>query len=204
MSNHPDERADRAQEIEVIGLYASIDPNSFVTTRQESLTLTLEGITGESRHPPGFTKEADGRDSGISRGTPVRNWRMWSALSVEESVFIAEALGIPVLAPELLGANILFKGMDGFTQLPRGTTLWFPRGVVLSVECENLPCMGPGNLIAESFAGVKASDFVNVAMGKRGLVGVVYTTGHEGEGVITVGDMVTVRKPRSFVTVRKG
>jgi MOSC domain-containing protein YiiM len=152
----------------------------------EVLEFTLEGIVGD-RHA-GFTKRADARDQGVKRGTPVRNWRQWSAVSLEELAQIAAGMGIARVEPAWLGANLAFSGCDGLTQLPKGSMLWFASGLVLAVEGENVPCSGPGKEIARHLAEAPAARFVPAARGLRGLVGVVYRAGRAA-----VGDMVIVR-----------
>ena len=155
-----------------------------------SIEIQLEGLVGD-RHI-GFAKKADGRDTGVKRGTPVRNWRQWSAVSLEDLQIIAQRLEIAELTPELLGANIAFSGMEGFTSIPRGSTIWLPDGGILSVEEENAPCIGPGKEIAKHFVEVNASQFCKAANGLRGLVGVVFQAGK-----ITVGDMADLRVARA-------
>ena len=177
--------------VRVTALYVAADPNSLVSSPQQRLEFTLEGILGEGRHPPAFVRSSDSRDKGIPRGTPVRNWRQWSAVSLEELQSIAEELGIPELDGALLGANIVFTGMPSFTQVPRGSTIWFPSGAVLSVECENGPCTQPGDVISQSYPHVKPSQFPAAAMHRRGLVGVVYVA-----GTIELGNKAEIRPPR--------
>jgi hypothetical protein len=177
--------------VRVTALYASTTVDSLVTTLQPHLDFTLEGIVGERRHPPGSVKLSDSRDRGIPQGTLIRNWRMWTAVAEEELQQIAHKLGIPTLDPALLGANIVFAGCAQLTQIPRGSTIWFPSGLVLTIEGENFPCIGPGQEIAQHFPGVKASLFPKAARHLRGLVGVVYVAGH-----IEVGDEAEIRPPR--------
>ncbi len=151
----------------------------------QSIKAMLEGLDGD-RHG-GFTKPADARDPGIKRGTPVRNWRQWSAVSVEDLEIIAKNLSIPHVKPEWLMANICFSGMDNFTQMARGAKILFPSGAILHVEAENEPCLGPGKKIQHHFKQVSAGQFPKAAMGLRGIVGVVYCAGD-----INVGDVAIV------------
>jgi MOSC domain-containing protein YiiM len=153
-----------------------------------SLELQLEGVTGDKHI--GFTRQSDARDEGIKRGTVVRNWRQWSAVSREELEKIKQALNLPDLSPQLLGANICFSGHDSLTLLPRGSMIWFPSGAVLTVEGENEPCMGPGRAIAKRFPQVKAAQFPKAAKQLRGLVGIVYCA-----GIVKLGDQAVVRLP---------
>lgn len=160
--------------------------SSLLKKAVQSLELSLEGIVGDKH--AGFIKPADGRDSGIARGEPVRNWRQWSAVSVEELKRIADALGVAELDPALLGANVTFSGYDNLSLIPKGSMIWFPSGAVLSVEGENEPCMGPGREIARVFPHVQAALFPKAAKNLRGLVGVVYRP-----GAIAVGDQAVIR-----------
>ncbi|MBY0548567.1 MAG: hypothetical protein K2W95_14955 [Candidatus Obscuribacterales bacterium] len=150
-----------------------------------SLEFTLEGIVGD-RHA-GFTKKADGRDQGVRRGTIVRNWRQWSAVSTEELERISAAMQIEKIEPTWLGANIAFSGHESLTQIPKGSTIWFSSGAVLTVEGENAPCIGPGKEIARHFDSVSPSAFPKAAQHLRGLVGVVYRAGK-----VSLGSTATI------------
>lgn len=152
------------------------------------IDLTLEGVTGDVHF--GFTRPADGRDRGIVRGTPVRNWRQWSAVSVEELQKIAKTMGLECLDPCLLSANLTFSGVENFTLLPRGTEIRFEGGAILTVEQENAPCAGPGKEIATLFPGKQPYEFVKAAQHLRGLVGVVYRA-----GVVQVGESAEIVCP---------
>src|SRR5262249_47852176 len=98
------------------------------------IELTLEGIVGDVNY--GFTRPAARRDRGNPSGTPVRNWRQWSAVSLEELQAVAQQMGLSALDPCLLSANITFSGVKDFTRLPRGTQISFAGGAILTVEEE--------------------------------------------------------------------
>jgi len=149
--------------------------DSALKSTRTSLDFSLEGVVGD-RHA-GFVKNADGRDKGVVRGTLIRNWRQWSAVSAEELQRIAEALRIERLDPNLLGANLTFSGCDDLTHVPKGSAIWFEGGVVLTVEGENNPCVGPGKEIAKCIPAVDAEEFPKAAKNLRGVVGVVYRAG---------------------------
>lgn len=148
------------------------------------LELNLFGVLGD-RHA-GELKKADGRDKGIERGTLIRNWRQWSAVSIEEVEEIARNLQIEHLEPALLGPNLVISGIANFTQLPVGTLLEFPNAILL-VERENDPCTKAGSVIAKANNGISEHTFVKAAWHKRGLVGTI----KEG-GIIRYGDPVKV------------
>lgn len=168
-----------------------IDQGEGVAKRAvNALDFTLEGIVGD-RHA-GFVKRADARDRGVRRGTPVRNWRQWSAVSCEDLAEVAARMQIERVDPAWIGANLAFSGQTGFTRMPRGSMLWFASGLVLAVEGENVPCSGPGKEIARHDSAADATRFVAAARGRRGLVGVVYRAGRA-----CVGDTVIVCYPGS-------
>lgn len=150
--------------------------------------VTLEGFLGDVHF--GFTRPADSRDTGIKRGTPVRNWRQWSAVSVEELETIAKRMGIESIDPWMLAANLTFSGIPDLARLPRGTELRFEGGAILTVECENAPCIGPGKEIAAANEGKTPQEFVKQAMHLRGIVGVVYLP-----GTIKVGETCLIKAP---------
>ncbi len=160
----------------------------FPTGGRSSVEVTLEGFVGDVHY--GFSRKADSRDTGVIRGTPVRNWRQWSAVSVEELQVIASTMSIKELQPWLLAANVMLSGVADFTALPRGTELVFDGGTILTVECENAPCTLPGKEIAAKHEGKTPPEFIRAALHMRGLVGVVYRA-----GVISVGETVKVELP---------
>lgn len=162
------------------------EPKNILKQPRLQIEFGLDGIIGD-RHA-GFTKLADGRDEGIKRGTIVRNWRQWSAVSVEELKRVADHLKVDNIEPSWLGANITFSGYDQVTSIPKGSTIWFPSGLVLTVEGENAPCIGPGKVIAQKFEGIRPADFPSAAKKLRGLVGVVYRAGK-----LTTGDEALVK-----------
>lgn len=155
--------------------------------------VSLEGIVGDVHS--GFSRPSDGRDKGVVRGTPVRNWRQWSAVSKEELEKVAKAMGVAEIPPGALSANLVFSGISNFTQLTKGSSIWFQNGVVLAVEEENEPCVGPGKELAAMYAEIKAHDFVKAAVNLRGLVGVVYRA-----GIVTVGEQAEVKmyQPKTY------
>lgn len=172
-------------EVKVEALCLGQKPDAVLKCHVEKLCFELDGIVGD-RHR-GFSKAADGRDRGVVRGTPVRNWRQWSAVSIEELEIVAQRLGVDKIDPAWLGANLAFSGHAEFTKLPIGTRIWFPGGAVLSVEAENQPCLGPGKEIACHMPAVKAADFPKNALKLRGLVGVVFKA-----GAVELGDIARI------------
>lgn len=152
-----------------------------------SLEFTLEGVAGDTH--AGFSKPADARNPEYPRGTPMRNDRQWSAVDPTELAEAAAAMGVDRIEAGWVGANLAIRGIPHFTRLPKGTRLSLPSGAVLVVEAENMPCRGPGRVIASKYPeqAVSANRFPKAALHKRGLVGVV-----ERAGMAHLGDTVTV------------
>jgi hypothetical protein len=169
---------------------------------RREIQISLEGIVGDKH--AGFVKSADVRDSPIPKRVDdqrviVRNWRQWSAVSIEELILLARRLRTGVIRSALLGANLSVSGINRFSQIPRGSTLWFPGDAVLMVEEENMPCVYPGKEIAKIYPQVEPSLFVKNAMGLRGLVGVVQRAGVIGE---KDNVRVILYKPKTYLIRR--
>lgn len=174
----------------VCEVYLASDPGSLISAKQDILELTFEGVVGDNHY--GYTKPADARTPHYTRGTPLRNSRQISALSEEDLGSIASAMNLPVIKPEWLGANILFRGIPSFTFLPPSTHLFFPEGCVLVVQGENHPCSGPAKVIQAEYPQIPglASAFPKKALHLRGIVAWV-----ERPGRIRPGDLVRVQIP---------
>ncbi|MDE0884201.1 MAG: MOSC domain-containing protein [Myxococcota bacterium] len=150
--------------------------------------IELEGFPGD-RHR-GFTRLAQSWDPEPT-GIPRRNERQWSGVSVEELELIGRRMDLSeVLSAETLGANLCLEGIPDFSQLPKGSKLFFPSGAVLLVEEENPPCGWMGDQVAATYsthsgAPVAGKMFPRLALGLRGVVGVVDVAGavHEGDRV---------------------
>ncbi len=164
------------------------------------MDFDLGGIVGSEKYY-GAGKLSDVRDRNFledktfPKKIEVRNWRQWSAVSVEELAQIAQKLDTGEIDPSLLGANISFSGVENFTQLTRGTVIRFPEDTILLVEEENTPCVNPGQEIAKVYNHVNPSHFVKAAMGMRGLVGVVYRS-----GIVRINDVVDIKvyRPKAY------
>lgn len=143
-------------------------------------------------------RERQLKEFGLPKGIEIANFRQFSATSDEELKAIAEAMGISNIKYGLLGENLVISGIDNLTQLPTGTMFMFRkpedssiRTAVLFAWKENTPCVIPARNIQESHGEVKfTKSFQTAALGKRGLVGVVYSS-----GFIHQGDRVEVRLP---------
>lgn len=151
------------------------------------LFVDLGGILGDKHYGP--TRLADSRTPKITRGTPIRNTRQWSAVSPEQCAEIASGMGVTKIEPGWLGANLSLAEISNLTELPQGTELIFPQNAVLLVEGENLPCRNPGEVIALKYPekGLNPGLFPKAARGKRGLIGTVKVSGY-----ISLNDKVVI------------
>jgi MOSC domain-containing protein YiiM len=149
-----------------------------------AIEVELDGIVGD-RHR-GYVRKCWSVDK-QPKGTPRRNERQWSAVSVEELADIAAAMGTSgSLTATSVGANLCIEGIAELSRLPKGTLLSFPSGAELIVEEYNPPCSEMGKIQGEAH-GVAATAFPKAAKLTRGVVGVV-----EAAGTISAGDEVTV------------
>ncbi|XGV95942.1 MAG: MOSC domain-containing protein [Leptolyngbya sp. BL-A-14] len=160
-------------------------PETFVSRRVDRVLLDMAGVPGDRHY--GLTRLSGAREPMYPRGTEIRNRRQLSLVSVEECHQIAQALGLDVVLPEWLGANLLISGFSHLTQLSTGSRLLLPSGVGLVCEGENLPCRHPGDVLQKLFPKQPnlARRFVSIAQGKRGIVCSV-----ECPGAIAAGDSV--------------
>lgn len=164
--------------------------SEIISTRLEHVRVSERGFEGD-RHA-GLTRPATGRDKDVERGTPIRNDRQVSLVSVDELAKVARNLGVEEVRPEWLGANLALSGIPALTGLASGTRLLFEGGVELIVTEENKPCTGPGQAVQTAYperAGLK-SRFPKAAIGRRGLVARVAKG-----GTIRVGESVTTVVP---------
>ena len=148
----------------------------------EKVDVEWGGFQGDKHY--GDTMPANSLQKNYPRGTEVRNTRQISIVSVEELKQIAEALGVAMVKPEWVGANILVSGIDQLTQLVPGTRMHFKNGVGLVVAGVTSPCTVAGSKIQENFPDVAGitTGFPKKAIGKRGIVAWVERTGHIAAG----------------------
>ena len=160
------------------GLGIADATGSFVTRAVEELPLVFGGLEGD-RHF-GITRKAGVRETHQPRGAQIMNSRQLSLVSVEELAEVARALGVPAVAWEKLGANLVLEGVPRLSQLRASARLMFPSGATVVVDSENDPCVKPAREL-------QLPGFVKAAMHKRGLVGWV-----ERAGLVRVGDAVNI------------
>lgn len=187
MSDVPERIPARNVEAIVRGLYWA-PHGTFVSEPLDVLQLTYEGIVGD-RHA-GLYRQSGPREPWYPRGTPMRNERQLSLLSVEEMAEVAAALAIPELRPEWIGGNLLLEGVPQLSLLPPRSILMFPSGATIRIDGDNGPCRKSGAAIAANFDGRADIEFgfVKAAKYKRGILGWV-----EREGEIRPGDVATIR-----------
>ena len=177
----------------VQALLLCLDPKSILSTRVHQVDAGFEGLAGDKH--AGLTLLSDSRTPFYSRGSPIRNMRQVSIVSVEELAEVAQGMGLDGLQPEWLGANLALEGVPELTLLPPGTRIFFPHGAVLYLTGENLPCRNPGKVIQELFPDRPGlvDLFVSQATHKRGVVAVV-----EKPGLLVDGDPVQLMVPDHY------
>ncbi|MEO8757175.1 MAG: MOSC domain-containing protein [Devosia sp.] len=160
----------------------------FVSTACDRLELIYAGIPGDLHS--GLYRKSGAREPWYERGTPMRNERQLSILSLDEMAEIAAALSIPELKPEWIGGNLLLSGVPSLSQLPPRSILMFPSGAAIRIDGDNGPCRHSGRAIAAQFPDRPDLEFgfVKAAKYKRGVLGWV-----EREGTISPGDNITIR-----------
>jgi hypothetical protein len=168
------------------------DGGTFVSRPVEKLTLDFTGVPGD--YHASSTRRSTSREPWYPRGTEIRNDRQLTIVSIEELVEVAALMEIAEIAPEWIGANLVFSNIPDLTLLPHGARLMFTGGATLAVEGENAPCRVAGKSIGDHVPGREGFDllFPKVGRGKRGLVASV-----ERPGIIRAGETVTVRLPRT-------
>lgn len=175
--------ARRRKNGRVAGLFRATGMSA-VKLEVDSLQLTLDGVA-EDGHA-GRTRPAGVREPAYARGVEIANLRQVSLVSVEELQTIAGLIGMPALNAGWLAANIAIEGAGPITQIPRGTIVRFAGGASLYITDLNTPCTFAAKMInQEAPEPCQPRQFVKAALGRRGLVAMVYS-----EGLISQGDPV--------------
>lgn len=177
-----------ARTIEATVAWLGFAPGrDFVTLPADRLELTYAGIPGDIH--AGLTRKSGVREPWYPRGTPMRNERQLSILSVEELAEVAMTMDLPSLEGAWIGGNIVVAGVPSLSLLPPRTLLMFPSGATIRIDGDNGPCRSSGRSIAAATNRPDAEfSFVRAAKYKRGLLGWV-----EREGAVSLGDSVTIR-----------
>lgn len=176
----------------VVALFSTTDPDDFETAAVERLDLRLDGIVGD-RHG-GFERLSGGREPWYGRGTPIRNGRHLSILSVEDLDEIAVRLSLPTVDPRWIGANIVVEGIPRLSFLPRATRMAIGEAA-LHVDDQNAPCRVAGRSIARHTGRPELElAFPKEARRLRGIVAAV-----DKAGEIAVGDAVVGHLPEQWM-----
>jgi hypothetical protein len=195
----PDDEAEvfpaRKLQAIVAGVFAA-PYGHFETRPRDALDLTFEGIEGDFH--AGLTRKSGSREPWYSRGTEMRNERQLTIVAPDELARIASGMGLDEVKPEWIGANLLLRGVDQLSMLPRGTLMFFKGGVTLKVDDQNGPCKLSGRSVAENakMEDVQAGAllFPKAARRLRGLVAWV-----EKPGRIELGEQAELRLPEQWV-----
>lgn len=159
-----------------------------VSTPLEAVEATWEGFAGECHG--GLTRPSCSRvTSQYAKGTEIRNVRQLSVLSDEELAAIAATIGLEVLPPHWVGANLVLRGIEGFTDVPPSSRLISDGGVSLTVDMENAPCQLPARVI-EDLAPGHGKGFKAAARGRRGVTAWV-----ERPGTLRLGERMRLHVP---------
>lgn len=171
------------------GIVGAVDWVGCVHDREASLRarpddeieLLFEGVKGDS-HGGLFRPSCVRVEAMHDLGTPIRNSRQLSVLSAEELASIAKGIGVRELQPDLLGANLVVRGIPDFTLVPPSSRLQFESGATVVIDLENLPCNLPAREIEFDMPG-SGKRFKAEASRRRGVTAWV-----EREGIVRVGD----------------
>ena len=180
----------------IVSVFVTADtsPKGFQTEPAPSLSLELDGIAG-SRHR-GWTGRADARVPSLPRGTPMRNTRHVTLVSVEDLAEAARRLAIPRLDARWIGANMLVEGIERWSFIPRGTRLFCEGGAILIVEGQNAPCRFAGAAIVGHNPGRPELELEFPKQCQR-LRGLIASIEHPGE--VTANTSLTARLPEQWV-----
>ncbi len=195
----------RADEVEIVpgrklvgiaGQVLCASGHDFITKAVGELQLDFEGVAGDFHR--GHTRRSGGREPWYARGTEIRNERQVSIVATDELSKIAKGMGIPHIAPEWIGANLVLEGVPHLSLLPAGTLLFFKNGVTLKVDAQNGPCRLAGRSVADhaGMADIEAGALLFPKAGRR-LRGVVAWV--EKPGTITKGEEISVRIPEQWI-----
>ena len=123
--------------------------------------------------------------------------RQLSLLSIEELAEIADAMGIPKVKPEWVGANLVtVRHSRSHTCCRRRRACSFPSGATLVVDLENAPCRFVADVIAKHHPEAAVALDQGAATHKRGVTAWV-----EREGGVAAGDAIT-RLPAAAAALR--
>jgi len=93
----------------VKSIFVGRDSEALEKMLVQTVKVILEGFEGDKH--AGLTRLSDVRSASLSPGTIIRNTRQVSIVSMEELEQIAEALKVPTISAEWLGANLNLLGI---------------------------------------------------------------------------------------------
>ena len=179
---------DFTAEIVYLGIVPDRDAG-LVSTPLETVEADWTGFAGECHG--GLTRPSCSRVTSQypAKGTEIRNVRQLSVLSAEELEAIAAKIGLEALPPQWVGANLVLRGIEGFTDVPPSSRLISERGVALTVDMENAPCQLPARVIEDRAPG-HGKAFKAAAKGRRGVTAWV-----ERPGPLALGERMRLHVP---------
>lgn len=158
------------------------------TTAVKKLYMGFDGVRGDAHS--GLTRPSCSRViQQYPKGTSIKNTRQLSIVSYENLQEIAQKMGIEMLAPSLVGANMVIYGIPDFSHIPPSSRLQVETGATFCVDMENRPCHLPAKPIDEHYWGA-GSLFKQAADGNRGVMASV-----EAEGVVKLGNKIRLHIP---------
>lgn len=147
------------------------------TTAVDSIRVSFAGFEGD--HYASLTRPACVRTKAqYAVGTPIRNVRQLTIVSIEELAEIGTAMGLgePV-HPSWVRANLVISGLPDFTRIPPSSRLIVKGGAALVVDMENEACAFPGKLMTKAYPD-HGRHFTKAAFGRRGVTAWVEREGH--------------------------
>jgi hypothetical protein len=180
-------RTNFSAEVKWLGLVTDRE-RDLCAVPQSQLQMRFVGPEGESHG--GMTRLSCSRiTSQHPRGTEIRNVRQISLVAAEDIVSIASSIGLDVLDPALLGANVVVSGLPDFSHVPPSSRLQGPDGTAFVIDMENRPCNLPARVIEKAHTG-RGKAFLKAAKGLRGVTAWV-----EREGVLRLKDRLSLHIP---------
>lgn len=175
-------------EIVWLGALETEDRTAMVSQVRDQIDLTFAGVAGECH--AGLTRPSCSRvTSQYAKGTPIKNERQLSIVSVEELEQIATKMGVDSLDPARLGATMVIRGIPDFSHVPPSSRLQGPSGATVVVDMENRPCQFPAMSLKQDHDEA-AKTFKAAAKGLRGVTAWV-----AAEGALAFGDTLTLHIP---------
>lgn len=186
-----------SRELVVEAVLAGRRAETLVSEQLSEADLELGGMVEDRHH--GLTTPATVRDAKLyPRATEIRNRRQLTIVSVEECAEVADRLGLELIQPEWLGANLLVRGLPELSTMPAGSRLVIPGGLGLVCEMENFPCRFPGEVLQKLHPEIPGlvKGFIREAYGRRGICASV-----ERPGTIRPGDLLQFVPPQPHKTL---